>query len=182
MWFGLRKYISVIVLPITMLLIFGCGGGGGGGGGGSTPPPTFTITGKISREATAEAIPGATVTLYGTHLDIYTLGGTDLHGATVTTDTSGRSTQTDGNGSYSFTGVAPGAYTIRPSSAIYVFNPDKSGVLTITGSSTIYVYNPEALGNSVIGNVIYNSSFMITDNTIPNQDFKASPPGGVSQP
>jgi hypothetical protein len=79
-------------------------------------------------------------------------------------------------------GVAPGAYTITPSSPIYVTNPDKSGALTITRGSTIYVYNPEALGNSVIDNVIYNSSFMITDNTIPNQDFRASPPGGVSQP
>ena len=175
------KYVSAVVLPMSMLMILGCGGGGGSSSD-PTLPLSYNISGKISLESTAGPVSGVTVTLCSTSFSVYSLpDAPDRFGATVTIAATGRNVQTDLTGIYSFTGVPAGTYTIRPSSASYVFNPDKTGAITITDSNTVYVYNPETLGNSLIGNVIYNSSFSITNNMITEQNFRASPPGGVNQ-
>lgn len=64
-----------------------------------TLPPTYTITGRLTEPS-----------------------GTPVSGATVTIS-SGASVSTDGNGYYSFGGLAAGNYTITPSKSGFIFTP-----------------------------------------------------------
>lgn len=153
------------------------------------PFPVFTITGKISLNGTG--FDGVTVTLYKTSYTIYPVAG-GLSGTvnpntfieSVALDPNGTITKTTVSaGTYSFTGVRSGRYTIVPSLSGYVFNPDKTGVISITDNGSIYVYDPTKTGNSVTpdNSIIYNSTFTITGNNLPAQDFAASIPGGVGR-
>jgi uncharacterized protein DUF4082 len=77
--------------------------------GGSTPPPpatTYTISGNVSGSA-------ATLTLSGL---------------------SSGSTATSGSGSFSFSGLASGAYVIAPSQTGYTFTPSSASV-SVNGAS-----------------------------------------------
>ncbi len=88
-----------IILTIVALLA-GCGGGGGGGNVSAESVPTFNITGTVVSDDIKQRI---TVTLSG------------LSSETTTTDAA--------SGSYSFTGLVKGTYTITPSMAWYRFTP-----------------------------------------------------------
>jgi N-acetylneuraminic acid mutarotase len=91
-------------------LAAGCGGGGGGGtpGGGTPPATTYTISGAVSGAVTS----GVTITLGGAH------SGTTATGA---------------GGTFSFTGLANGTYTVTPALAGYTFNPVSASVAVSGG-------------------------------------------------
>jgi hypothetical protein len=93
------------------------------------------------------------------------------------------------DGSYNFTAVRSGVYTIKPSSTQYVFKLgsiqtlDNSGVVTITENRIVYLFNPEGSGNQLAGNgtIIYNQTpITLTNNVISGIDFLASVPGGTN--
>jgi FtsP/CotA-like multicopper oxidase with cupredoxin domain len=66
---------------------------------------------------------------------IRTSSGSPLEGVTVTlTGGASATTTTDGNGSYRFTGLGNGAYTVAPSRTGYTFTPSSSNV-QINGAS-----------------------------------------------
>lgn len=90
-----RLFCLAAVVLLSVVFLSACGGGGGGG---SAPPATYTISGVVSG-ATAT---GVTINLTGAST------------ATATTAT---------DGSYSFTGLANGNYTVTPSKTGYIFNP-----------------------------------------------------------
>jgi hypothetical protein len=82
-------------------------------------------------------------------------------------------------GLYTFTGLTSGSYLLIPALSGYLFNPDgTTTVMTIATDGNVYVYDKEKTGNTVLGNIIYNSSFPIVNSTI-TRDFAASVPGGT---
>jgi hypothetical protein len=100
-----------IIILLTIVAPFaGCGGKGGGGNISPEDVPTFNITGTVLSDDIKQSI---TVTLSG------------LSSETTATDAA--------NGSYSFTGLVRGTYTITPSMVWYTFTPPCQAV-TITGA------------------------------------------------
>jgi hypothetical protein len=92
---------AFLFVALTVLVV-NCGGGGGG----STPSnntSTFTISGTITSSGTGTS--GVTVSLSGASTDTAT---------------------TDASGSYSFTGLANGSYTVTPSKTDLTFSPPSS--------------------------------------------------------
>ena len=75
--------------------------------------PTYSISGRVT--TVGYAFPGVTVSLTG--------------GAT-------KSTTTDGNGNYSFTGISDGAYIITPSKIGYSFTPSSINV-NVSGADVV---------------------------------------------
>ncbi len=67
-----------------------------------TPPATFSISGKVTLNPSHSGLAGVTMTLSG-----------DANATTVT----------DASGNYSFTGLAPGMYSVTPSRSGYKFGP-----------------------------------------------------------
>jgi len=100
-----------IIIILTIVALFaGCGGGGGGSNVSGESVPTFNITGTVVSDDIKQSI---TVTLSG------------LNSETTTTDTA--------RGTYSFSGLVRGTYTITPSMVWYRFTPPCQAV-TINGS------------------------------------------------
>jgi len=96
----LRKIMNgsyaVLVLFFATGVVMSCGGGAGGGGNSSNP--TYTLSGTVSG-----AVPqGVTITLSGA-------------GSGTTTTSAG--------GTYSFTGLSNGYYTVTATRANYAFSP-----------------------------------------------------------
>lgn len=96
------RYVSFsgypTLVPAVLLGLLAACGGGGGDGGGSGPAATYTITGAVTGAVTG----GVTV---------------DLTGAAAA------STTTAANGSYSFSNLANGSYTVTPSDPAYIMSP-----------------------------------------------------------
>src|SRR5207249_3295924 len=65
-----------------------------------------------------------------------TSSGSALSGVTMTlTGSQSASTQTDGTGNYSFTGLAPGGnYTVTPSRSGFTFNPANQAFNNLSGN------------------------------------------------
>ena len=158
--------------------------------------PVFTITGKTTLDGSPLA--GATVTLYKTTYTIYAINGfystrdpNNGGSESVLLNPIGTVSQTTGaDGSYTFTAVRSGSYTVKPSFSGYVFQLasiktlDNSGVVTITDDGTVYRYNPEGNGNQLAVNntIIYNSApSSLTNSTLSGIDFLASVPGGTTK-
>lgn len=160
--------------------------------------PVFTVTGKITIDAGTPVV-NATVNLYRTSFAIYStsINGNVFYGTrnaggveSVRLASVVQTLSTGALGTYSFTGVKSGSYTICPvTSATQVFNwfkvPSRSdtGVVTITESGMVYFYNPEESNNKLSSDrtVIYNidEPFAVTGSTLDGQDFLASKPGGI---
>lgn len=103
---GCILYLAIFIL--IGLIASACGGGGGGGGdggggggGGGSTSPTFTISGKV-KTSDGSALSGATI---------------NLTGATTAYRTTGN------DGTYSFTGLKNGSYTLTPSLTGHTFSP-----------------------------------------------------------
>lgn len=109
-----RRALALVLIPILLLCMVGCGGGGGapanggggddGGGGGQT---TGTVTGTV------------------------TSGGQPLSGVVVTIGTRNDTTGTDGR--YTLSGVSAGNVTITASKSGY---HSYSSTLSVSGGST----------------------------------------------
>jgi len=192
----LRAYCIVMVLisfVVLSLTLSGCGGGGGSGTAVGEDPG-FIMTGKIQLFG-GTPISGVKVTLYKTSYTVYPIDGfystRDSNGteSVYLNPTGAVEAISAADGSYAFKGLASGNYTIKPTSASYVFKwllvptRDNIGVVTITESGTVYFYNPEGTGNkiSATGGIIYNTviPFTLTSKTLANLDFEGSVPGGT---
>jgi uncharacterized surface anchored protein len=103
---------ATMLAALALAQLSACGGGGGGGGD-PTLQPNYTITGTVTSSTTAK-VQGVTITLSGA------ASGT---------------TTTDANGTFTFTGLPFGDYTLTPSKAGYGFNPATSSV-TVARSHT----------------------------------------------
>jgi hypothetical protein len=129
-----RKTTVWFWLAAIGFVLAACGGGGGGDGTGSggsvQPPATYSISGSVL--SWEEGVPGVTVTLTGTD------------NATTTTGA---------DGSYSFTGLSNGTYTITP---------------TKTGFSSRPRNNEQIVAGDNVDNIDFtmgSSILYITDNT-----------------
>jgi len=116
----MRKILSVILLGTLITLFVGCSSGSGGG----NSDPTYSISGTVS----GAIVNGVTITLIGA--------------AT-------KSTTTDASGSYSFSGLANGNYTVTPSQLYYTFTPASTAV-AVSGAN-ISGTNFVAVSNSISG-------------------------------
>lgn len=99
---------AIVVLTIFPILATACGGGGDGGGAGPGAT-TYTISGSVSGAVSQDV-------------------AVDLSGAKAA------GTTTAANGSYTFTGLANGAYTVTPSLAGYTMSPLSASV-TVNGAN-----------------------------------------------
>lgn len=149
MWFRLKKYVSVIVIPVMMLLIFGCGGGGG-----STPPPTtYSISGKVTYNGAI--IPD----------------GVTVHLASSNTSAVVPDVVSDSTGTYTFKNVPNGTYTISSADTKYGFEPKTVAVngadqpvadiaafpvFTVAGTVTL-----DGTGFKGVAVTLYKTSFSI---------------------
>ena len=182
-----RRFALFICL---LAFLHGCGGGG------TTPKAGFTLTGKILL-ASGAPLQGSTVGIYRTTYtatQIFGLWGTkDPYGnETVKTEnTPFQNSVTAADGSFIFSGIPAGEYTVKPlQSSSYMYKSasvpvtDNSGVISITENGTAYRYKPEGSGNQVtadskLGQIIFQSQSTLTASTLSGLDFEASPPGGV---
>lgn len=101
------RYITAILLSIA---VAACGGGGSTT---PTPPVTYSISGTVTQSAGGAVVSGATITLSG------------ASSATATTAT---------DGTYSFTGLANGSYTVIPTLAGNALSPASSAI-TVSGAN-----------------------------------------------
>ena len=101
----MKKILDVILLGMMITLMAGCSSGGDG----STPPTTFSISGTVS------GVVAANVT-------INLASGVN------------NSTTTASDGTYSFTGLGNGTYTVTPVLKGYIFTPTNQ-VVTISGAN-----------------------------------------------
>jgi hypothetical protein len=82
-----------------------------------------------------------------------TASGVGLSGVTVAlSGAASRTTTTDGSGTYSFSGLANGGYTVTPSRSGYAFTPPSSPV-TITNSKQTADFTATFTGYSISGTV-----------------------------
>jgi hypothetical protein len=107
---------------------------------------------------------------------MYSISGTVRGGAGFTISLSGtatRSTTTDGNGSYSFSGLSNGSYTVRPSDSAYAFSPSSLDIsitstdvtgqdFTLYSSATYW----DGCTPDVCGPAMGAPNFLCTDGTI----------------
>ena len=105
------------LLVFLGLFIGGCGGGGYGGGGYGSATPT-TSTYSISGTIIGGATDNSAVTI-------------SLTGGTATAPIT-----TMAGGSYSFTGLANGTYTVTPTRAAYTFTPASAQITIYGGNMT----------------------------------------------
>jgi len=96
--------IKYLLVMLFSIAVVACGGGGGG----SSAPATYAISGTITGASGVVAVG---------------LSGT----STATTSTAS-------NGTYSFTGLANGSYTVIPTLAGYAFTPTSTAV-TVSGAN-----------------------------------------------
>lgn len=108
-----NNFLKLTFLILSFfLLALNLGSCGGGGGDGSTTA-LFSISGTV------------------------TTGSSGLSGVTMAlTGTSSASTTTDSNGTYQFTGLAAGSYTITPSKTGCAFSPSSRSVSISTANIT----------------------------------------------
>lgn len=119
-------------------LLLGCGAGDSNGSNSTgTPAATYSITGAVS----GDTLSGVTINLTGSATS---------------------SATTDANGSYSFTAISNGNYTITPS---------KPG----------FTFNQSSLTFSVSGANVTGKNFTATSTTTANYDLTGTVTGAVTQ-
>ncbi|WP_158305919.1 collagen binding domain-containing protein [Anaeromyxobacter sp. Fw109-5] len=94
-------------------------------------PPSSDIS------ITSANVTGQDFTAYASAM--YSISGTVRGGAGFTISLSGtatRSTTTDANGNYSFSGLANGSYTVTPSDSAYAFSPPSSDISITSANVT----------------------------------------------
>lgn len=107
---GRKWQVSGLILAYIMtMFLSGCGGGSSSSSSSAPPATTFSISGTVS---------GAIAAGVAIHL----------------TGTATASTTTAAGGTYSFTGLSNGSYTVTPSLAGYTFNPI-STIVTVSGAN-----------------------------------------------
>ena len=185
---GHFTYLSGLLLGGFTLLATACGGGGAAGASGESGAQVgYSIAGKVAF-SNGSSVSGATVKLLRSGYRIYSTAG--LYGAYTLPDTELASTTTGADGSYRFSGLPGGGYSLQalsPPALHLVFRwkdiptRDLIGITTLSESGQVYVYNPDAGHNSVKNGIIYNTGtpFTLTDKMLSGQDFEASKPGGV---
>ena len=117
----------VILLGLIPMILMGCSGGsdsggsasGGSGGdtGGGTTTTTYICSGKISDLVNGSGLSTATCS---------------LNGSSSKGERYSNSVATDSNGSYSFTNVPAGNYTLQVTSSYYVTINDNFAISTDT--------------------------------------------------
>ncbi len=126
--FQMNTVVTLTATPSNSQAVFA---GWSGGGCSGTGPCVVTMTGNTMVTATFEA--ASTYTISGT---VTQANGTPVSGGVTVSlsgsDTSSTTTQEDG--SYSFTGLYNGGYTITPTRSGYTFNPVSRNV-TISGAN-----------------------------------------------
>jgi hypothetical protein len=142
----------------------------------------YTLTGSVHL-ADGTPFPGAVMTLYNASTAIYEVTpASGLYGATVALGTVVKAVTSGIEGNYTISGIHSGTYLLTPSHGSYVFNPEHTATLSITDTGNdVYLYDPERTGNTVIGNIIYNSRMTMTGNVL-TLNFDASIPGGTGTP
>ena len=124
----LCRVAHVVTVAAALALLPACGGGGGGGGGSEPPPPvTYSISGAITSAPGGVGVPGVSVALTGTRT---------------------ASTTTSAAGTYSFTSLPSGSYTVTPSMSGVAFDPASRSV-TI-GSANVGNVDFVALSGGVV--------------------------------
>jgi FtsP/CotA-like multicopper oxidase with cupredoxin domain len=152
----------------------------------SLPPGTYTITPTASDytfEAGAVNITNADVVLNFTgKLKTYTLSGrilaqdtnTPLSGVTVELTGTPRTTATDETGTFKFSGLVNGSYTVRPTLDGYAFEP-AAMTYTVNGADVSNVdFTGELLTYSILGKVTYSTTGNPTANVAINVTGKMS--------
>jgi hypothetical protein len=142
----------------------------------------YTLSGSVHL-ADSTPFPGATMTLYKASTAIYEVTPpSGLYGATVALGTVVKAVSSGIDGSYTISGIRSGTYLLTPSRSGYVFNPEHTATFSITGTGNdVYLYDPERTGNTVIGDIIYNSRMPMAGNVL-TLNFAASIPGGTGTP
>lgn len=110
------RFLRPWLVISSLILLYACGGGGGS----ATAPPPAVSTYSLSGSVSGAVQQGVVVSLTG---------------AATATATTGSS------GTYTFTGLANGSYTVTPSLAGYIFSPASTSV-TVNGanvSATVFV-------------------------------------------
>jgi hypothetical protein len=175
----LYRHTTAIVLAASLsLLLFGCGGGGGGGG--ATPPnlsdttaqTTYSVTGKITANGTGVA--GVTVTLSSSSGKV----------AKAVADSVIANNVTDINGTYTFSNVTAGSYTVSSADTKYGFAATPVTVsgananLSIAAIAAYPVFTVAGkislTGGTPISAVtvnLYKTSFSIYSTTVNNKVF-----------
>lgn len=132
----MRGVVAQILPALLTVFLVACGSGGGDGG--SNPEDnsgsTYTISGKVI-DSSASGMLGVIVELTGT---------------------STSSTTTDDTGSYSFSGLTNGNYTITPSLTGYTFTPV---------SKTVAINNTDAMGQDFVRVSTLAWTINVIDNT-----------------
>ena len=129
-------YRCFVVLLLSGV-VMSCGGGGGGGGGSQQQQnqqqssPTYSLSGGVS----GAAWQGVTITLSGAG------SGTTL---------------TDAGGSFSFTGLVNGTYTVTASKASYTFTPASQD--TVISNANVAAINFVSQKFFSIGGTVKNGS------------------------
>ena len=122
-------------------------------------PGTYTVTPNepginfvpTSQNVTVSGSPATVSTFTATAAATYTVSGTITpaslgNGATVTLSQNGTTiaATTVSNGSYSFTNVAPGTYTVTPTESGITFSPTSQGVTVSEGPATVSTFTATA--------------------------------------
>jgi hypothetical protein len=105
----IMKMIKFLLATLLSIAVVTCGGGGGGGGN--------SISGRVTLTGVAHqiALSGVTISLAGA--------------STATTTTAV-------DGSYYFTGLANGSYTVMPSLSSFTFSPTNIAITSLAVDST----------------------------------------------
>jgi hypothetical protein len=117
----IMRTIKFLLAILFSLAVAACGGGGYGGGGSAST--TYSISGTVTLSGGAP-VPNVTIIL---------------------TDSSSRTTThtTGTDGSYSFTGLGNGYYTVMPSAGVYSTYAPTS----YTGTN-LYIYGASLTGEN----------------------------------
>lgn len=107
------RTVKFLVVILFSLVVIACGGGGYGGSYGGGNSGIYSISGTVSG------------------------GGTNNSGVMINlTGAATKNMTTVAGGSYSFTGLANGTYTVTPSRTSYTFTPTFATVIVYGGNMT----------------------------------------------
>jgi hypothetical protein len=163
MFSGWSRYISAVI--VVSVLLAGCGGGGAS----VAPAPTYSVSGKVTSNGTGVA--GVTVNLTSSNAKPAKAVGSAVIASAVT----------DYSGTYTFTNISEGTYTVSSADTKYGFDaatvivsgttvavPDRVAypVFTVTGKITLADGTPLINGTTVVR--LYKTSYTIytIDNTL----------------
>lgn len=176
------KWLQLIVLSITALLVIGGCGGGGGGGGGSTPPAKSTISGAVTFPSIGSLVAkrvGSLVDSTDVSVGVYDLAGTEIQTVVPKYD---NALAADARiFSYTFTGLDTGKdYVIKAKRSNVVLKKliEKKDVIentvgqNINSVSTVAVIVASNQLGAVLGDVLPAGKTVSGLSTLINTDIK----------